>query len=64
MKRLYKSDANKKVSGVCAGIADYFNLDPTLIRILWVVLILCSVGMGLFAYVLCALIMPNQSSVM
>ena len=64
MKRLYKSDTNKKVSGVCAGIADYFNLDPTLIRILWVVLILCSVGMGLFAYVLCALIMPNQSSVM
>jgi len=64
MKRLYKSDTNKKVSGVCAGIADYFNLDPTLIRILWVVLTLCSVGLGLFAYVLCALIMPNQSSVM
>lgn len=36
-KRLYKSNKDKKIDGVCAGIAEYFDIDPTLIRLLWVV---------------------------
>lgn len=57
-KRLYKS-RDKKVSGVCAGIAEYFGIDPTLIRLLWAVGTLFTVGTGILAYVICALIIPD-----
>ncbi|MBQ5491914.1 MAG: PspC domain-containing protein [Treponema sp.] len=61
-KRLYKS-SEKKISGVCGGIADYFNVDPTLIRILWAVLTCCSFGFpGIVLYILAALIMPDRPS--
>lgn len=59
-KKLYRSMANKKLCGVCGGIGEYFDLDPTLIRVLW----LCSVfllGGGLLAYIICAIIMPTQN---
>ena len=59
-KKLYRSIANKKLCGVCGGIGEYFDLDPTLIRVLW----LCSVfllGSGLLAYIICAIIMPTQN---
>ena len=59
-KKLYRSIANKKLCGVCGGIGEYFDLDPTLIRVLW----LCSVlllGGGLLAYIICAIIMPTQN---
>lgn len=61
-KRLYKIEEGKKVFGVCGGIAEYFNVDPTLIRLLWVVLVLC-VGTGILAYIVAALIMPNKSEI-
>lgn len=57
-KRLYKS-RDKKVSGVCAGIAEYFGIDPTLIRLLWAVGTFFTVGTGILAYVICALIIPD-----
>ena len=50
-KRLYKIEEAKKLDGVCGGIAEYFDLDPTLIRILWILLTCCSAGMGLLAYI-------------
>ncbi|MBQ8623843.1 MAG: PspC domain-containing protein [Oscillospiraceae bacterium] len=59
-KRLYKSRNDKKISGVCAGIAEYFGIDPTLIRLLWAVVTLFTIGTGLFAYILCAIIMPEM----
>ena len=37
MKRLYKSNTNKVISGVCGGIAEYFGMDPSIVRLLWVV---------------------------
>ena len=58
-KRLYKSDVNCMICGVCGGIAEYFNIDPTLIRIIWVILS-CFWGAGILAYFLCAIIMPNH----
>ena len=58
-KRLYKSDVNCMICGVCGGIAEYFNIDPTLIRIIWVILS-CFWGAGLLAYFLCAIIMPKS----
>ncbi|MCK9168929.1 MAG: PspC domain-containing protein [Treponema sp.] len=60
-KRLYKSQ-EKKLCGVCAGIAEYFNIDPTIVRLIWVVITCASVGGGLVAYVICALIMPDRPS--
>jgi len=58
MKRLYKSK-DKKIDGVCAGIAEYFNVDPTLVRVAWAILVFVA-GSGVFAYILCMLIMPEQ----
>lgn len=61
MKKLYRSMTDKRLSGVCGGIAEYFEVDPTLIRLLWVVLTLFSAAFpGILAYIICALIMPKQ----
>ena len=58
-KKLYKSSTDKKIAGVCGGIAEYFNIDPTLVRLAWVVF--CALGgSGLLAYIIMALIIPRQ----
>lgn len=57
-KRLYKSDRNKIIDGVCGGIAEYFGIDPTLVRLLWV--LLCALGgSGVIAYIIAAVIVPR-----
>ena len=61
-KRLYKIEKGKKLFGVCGGIAEYFNIDPTVIRVLWVLLVFCA-GTGVLAYVVAALIMPSKYEV-
>lgn len=58
MKRLVKDSQNKKLCGVCSGIANYFECDPTIIRLLWAGSVIF-LGVGLFAYV-AALILPNE----
>ena len=58
-KKLYKSNKDKKLDGVCAGIAEYFDIDPTVIRLAWVIFSLC-VGSGVLAYILCAIIIPRK----
>lgn len=58
MKKLQKNRDNKMISGVCAGLADYLNIDPTVMRVLWA-LFACVGGSGIFFYVLCAIIMPE-----
>lgn len=57
-KRLYKSRNNKMICGVCAGIADYFNIDPSIVRVPWAVLALAA-GTGVLAYIACAIILPE-----
>lgn len=59
-KKLYRSMAEKKLCGVCGGLAEYFDIDPTLVRILWVIFTLMG-GTGLLAYIICAVIMPQQN---
>jgi phage shock protein C len=59
MKRLYKSYKNRMVCGVCGGIAEYLNIDPSLVRVLWV-LFACTGGAGLFAYIIIAIILPEN----
>ncbi len=58
-KRLYKSNVDKKVCGVCGGIAEYFDLDSTIVRLVAVLLIF-GWGSGLLAYIVAALVMPNN----
>jgi len=62
-KKLYKIEDGKKICGVCGGIAEYFDVDPTLIRLVWVLCVLCA-GFGLLAYFVAALVMPKKSTVM
>ena len=58
-KKLYKSESNKMLAGVCGGIAEYFNIEPTLVRLGWVVF--CALGgSGLLAYIIMAIIMPSR----
>ncbi len=59
-KRLYRSKTNRKLCGVCGGIAEYFDIDPTLIR-LGVALVTCfSLGTGFLAYFIAAIIIPDK----
>ena len=58
-KRLYKSNKNKIIDGVCAGVAEYFEIDPTLVR-LGAVVLSCVGGFGILAYIVCAIIVPRN----
>ena len=58
-KKLYKSGKNKMIDGVCAGIADYFDIDPTLVR-LGAVVLTCFAGGGILAYIICAIVIPRE----
>lgn len=59
MKKLYKSRYDRKISGVCGGIAEYLNVDSTWIRLAWAALVLF-LGTGILAYILAALILPEN----
>lgn len=56
-KRLTRSASDKKIAGVCAGVANYFGIDPTIVRIVWAVLFFFA-GAGLLLYLVCWLLMP------
>ena len=62
-KKLYKSSRDKKLCGVCGGIAEYFEIDPTLVRLALVAL--CFLGFsGVLAYIIAAIIIPESPDVM
>jgi phage shock protein PspC (stress-responsive transcriptional regulator) len=61
-KRWMRSSSDKMIAGVCGGLADYFDLDPTLIRIIWVLAFFCA-GTGLLAYIILWIVLPLSSSV-
>ena len=61
-KKIYKIEQGKKISGVCGGIAEYFNIDPVIIRVIWGVLAL-AYGTGIIAYLVCAFVFTNKSEV-
>lgn len=61
-KKLYKSRNDRKLSGVCAGIAEYFDIDSTLVRLAWILLTIFSAGFGgLIAYIVAAMVMPENN---
>lgn len=59
-ERIYLSTTNKKIAGVCGGIGEYFGIDPTVIRLLWVLTIFLD-GIGILAYFIAWIIMPRRS---
>lgn len=61
-KRIYKTEKDKKIFGVCAGVAEYFNMDPTIVRIAWAI-ISFFFGIGIILYLVCAFVFPNKSEV-
>jgi len=58
-KPLQRSRVNRKIAGVCAGFAEYLELDPTLVRFLWLMLVLFG-GCGLLGYIIAWIIMPEE----
>jgi phage shock protein PspC (stress-responsive transcriptional regulator) len=56
-RKLMRSSTDKKLGGVCAGVAEYFDLDPTIIRIVWVLAVLCA-GTGLLLYLILWIVLP------
>ncbi len=58
-RKLYLSDTNKKLGGVCGGMGEYFGIDPTIVRLLWFLSIFLS-GFGLLAYLIAWIVMPRR----
>ncbi len=56
-KKLFRSRNDKMISGVCGGIAEYFNIDSTLVRLIWAFLVILA-GTGLLVYLVCAIVIP------
>ena len=58
-KKLYRSKSNKILVGVCGGVAEYFNIDPTVVRVAWAIGSLF-IHVGILAYIACAFIIPEK----
>ncbi|HEY5529193.1 MAG TPA: PspC domain-containing protein [Thermoleophilia bacterium] len=58
-RRLYRSRTEKMIAGVCGGVAEYFNTDPTIVRLLWVLITLLG-GAGVLLYIVLWIVMPLQ----
>ena len=58
-KKLYKDKSNEMICGVCSGIAKYFDIDPTIVRLIWALAIVFA-GTGILAYIICAIVIPNE----
>ena len=58
-KKLYRSKSNRMLVGVCGGVAEYFNIDPTVIRVAWAIASIFGFA-GVLAYIVCAFIIPEK----
>ncbi|KRQ86231.1 Phage shock protein C [Caloramator mitchellensis] len=58
-KKLFRSKTDRMVAGVCAGIAKYFDIDPTIIRLMWVFIVMFG-GAGILAYIICWIVIPEE----
>lgn len=61
-KKIYKVEDDRKICGVCGGVAEYFGIDPVIVRVIWGVLAL-AYGTGILAYLVCAFVFPDKSDV-
>ena len=60
MKKLYLSDTDKKIGGVCGGLGEYFDIDPTFVRVVFILIALLSCGLGVLAYILIWMVVPRK----
>ena len=58
MKRLYRSRTNKVIAGVCGGIGEYFDIDPVIIRLIWILFLF--IGAGIIAYIIAWIVIPRS----
>ncbi len=63
IKRLYRSRNDKILGGVCAGIAEYLEIDPVVVRLIWVIATLFSMGLGILVYIIAWIIIPEGPKV-
>lgn len=63
MKKLTRSKHDKIVAGLCAGIGEYFNVDPTIIRITWIVLTILSTRIFILVYLICSIVIPSGNEI-
>nr|WP_294680393.1 PspC domain-containing protein [uncultured Anaerotignum sp.] len=59
-KKIYRSKTDKKISGVCGGFAEYFAIDATIVRLLWVLGTLLNLFIGVVAYIACIFVIPEE----
>lgn len=63
-RKLYLSDKDRKIAGVCGGLAEYFGIDSTIVRILWALAVLVSYGTGFILYLVFWLIVPREKNIL
>lgn len=61
-KRLYRSKSERMISDVCGGIGVYFDVDPTIIRLAWIIASFCAGG-GIFAYIIALIVIPSEKKI-
>ncbi len=61
MKKLYLSDTDRKIGGVCAGLGEYFDRDSTVFRVLFILITVFSLGLGIIAYLAMWIIIPKKT---
>lgn len=59
-KRLYKSEDNRVLCGVCGGLGEFFGIDPVIIRLIWAILCFVPAGSGVLFYIIAAIIIPRR----
>ncbi len=59
-KKLYRSSTNKTICGVCGGLGEYLNIDPTLVRLIWILAAFGSCGTAVLVYIIAAVVMPEE----
>ena len=59
MKKLYRSSSDRVIAGICGGIGEYFNVDPVLVRLIWIVFAFAAGG-GVIAYLIAWIIIPEM----
>ncbi len=63
-RKLYLSDKDRKIAGVCGGLADYFGIDSTIVRILWALAVMVSYGTGFILYLVFWFIVPRERNIL
>ena len=62
-KKLVRSKVNRMLCGVCGGIGEYLNVDPTIVRLIWLLCSVASCGTGLLVYIVAAIVIPEDNDI-